>query len=430
MLNTLQAEALQLAKDGRSLFITGPGGVGKSYLIQAIVDQLTDDEKVVAVTALTGCAALLLGSKAKTIHSWAGIGLGKDPSSKLILNMNYRAKKRWKATDTLIIDEISMMTPELLEKLHQVAMVMRKSTDVFGGMQVILVGDFFQLPPVYREGETLFAFESAVWKQLGLSTVELTEIVRQDSPVFHSILKEARVGALSEASMEILRGRMTDAWKKEKIRPTLLFSRRAEVETINENKLKGLKTDVVSFEARTFVPLSLEATPKIDIDRAVEKLDRDAPYKVKLDLRVGAQVMLIYNMKQEAGLVNGRRGIIEGFTASMPSVPLVLFKGHSEAIPIPEAAWESSELEGLKRQQIPLILAYALTIHKCQGATLDSAIIDVGRSTFECGQAYVALSRVKNLEGLYIFDLDAEAFRVPQKVKMFYESLGGGRAGE
>jgi len=427
MLNTLQQEALDLAKAGKSLFITGPGGVGKSYLIHTIVDELTKSGRRVGVTALTGCAALLLGREAKTVHSWAGIGLAKEDASKLVANIqkyNYKAKKRWLLTHTLIIDEVSMMTPELLEKIHGVAMAMRKSKLVFGGMQVILVGDFFQLPPIYREGETLFTFESPIWKELNLTTVNLTEIIRQDNPVFHSILKEARIGALSKDSVKILKERMVDTWQKEKIRPTLLFSRRAEVEMINENNLKALKTPLHTFEAKTLVTANLEVqTTKSELDRAVEKLDRDASYKVKLELRVGAQVMLIYNINQESGLVNGRRGIVEGFTATTPLVPLVLFKGSSEAIPIPEVSWESGEVDGLKRSQIPLILAYAITIHKCQGATLDSAIIDIGRSTFECGQAYVALSRVKSLESLYIYDLEAQAFKAPKKVKVFYESL-------
>ena len=427
MLNTLQQEALELAKAGKSLFITGPGGVGKSYLIHTIVDELIKKGKRVGITALTGCAALLLGREAKTVHSWAGIGLGKDPSAKLIANIqkyNYKAKKRWLLTNTLIIDEISMMTPELLEKIHEVAKGMRKSQQVFGGLQIILVGYFFQLPPIYREGETMFAFESLIWKELNLTMIELTEIIRQDNPVFHEILKEARIGELSQTSINILKERMIDTWQKEKIRPTLLFSRRAEVEMINEQNLKALKTPLITFEAKTLHTANLEINVlKSDLDRAIEKLDRDASYKVKLELRVGAQVMLIYNLDQEAGLVNGRRGIVEGFTASIPSIPLVLFKGNSVAIPVPEVSWESSEVDGLKRSQIPLILAYAITIHKCQGATLDSALIDIGRSTFESGQAYVALSRVKSLESLYIYELEPQAFRAPKKVKAFYTSL-------
>ena len=424
MLNTLQQEALEASLQGKSLFITGPGGVGKSYLIQEIVSRLTTKGKKVAVTALTGCAALLLENKAKTIHSWASIGLGKDPSNKIISAMhcyNNKGLRRWLLTNTLIIDEVSMLTPEILEKLNYVAKGIRKSNEVFGGLQVILVGDFFQLPPIYREGETFFAFESPVWNELNLKTIELTEIIRQDDPIFHKVLKEARVGNLTKNSIEILKGRILDEWTKLKIRPTLLFSRRAEVEMINERNLKALKTTSQVFEAKTILTASLELhMSQTDINRAIEKLDRDAPYKKSLELRIGSQVMLIYNLNQEHGLVNGSRGIVEGFSGT---TPLVLFKGQTSAFAVSEVSWESDEVDGLKRQQIPLILAYALTIHKCQGATLDSAIIDIGPSTFEMGQAYVALSRVKSLESLYIYDLDPSAFKAHPKVLKFYNTL-------
>jgi ATP-dependent DNA helicase PIF1 len=248
--------------------------------------------------------------------------------------------------------------------------------------------------------------------------------VRQDNPIFHQILKEARIGKLSKKSLEILESRKIDAWKQQVIRPTLLFSRRAEVEMINEQNLKVLKSPLYTFEVTTVKTASLEKNmSKADEERAIQKLDRDAPYKQKLELRIGTQVMLIYNVDQQNGLVNGSRGVVEGFTPSIPAVPLVLFKGHSTAIPVPQVSWESDEIDGLKRAQIPLILAYAVTIHKCQGATLDSALIDIGRSTFEMGQAYVALSRVKSLDALYIYDLEPDAFRAHPKVVKFYDSL-------
>ena len=426
-LNTLQQKALERSLEGKSLFITGPGGVGKSYLIQTIVKELTQKGKRVAVTAMTGCAALLLKTPitaAKTLHSWAGIGLGKESATTIASGMrryNFKAMKRWLLTNTLIIDEVSMLTPELLEKLNEVAQLMRKSKAVFGGLQVILVGDFFQLPPVYREGETKFAFESPIWNELTMTTIELTEIVRQDDPVFHEVLKEARVGNLSTKSIEVLKTRVLDSWQDLKIRPTLLFSRRSEVEMINERNLKALKSPLFTFEAKTVLTASLEMNLKPEEkERAIQKLDRDAPYKTTLELRVGAQVMLIYNLDPEAGLVNGSRGIVEGFSGSNP---LVLFKGHSAAISVPEASWESDDVDGLKRSQIPLILAYAITIHKCQGATLDSALIDIGRSTFEMGQAYVALSRVKALDSLYIYELEPSAFKAHPKVIAFYRRI-------
>jgi ATP-dependent DNA helicase PIF1 len=157
--------------------------------------------------------------------------------------------------------------------------------------------------------------------------------------------------------------------------------------------------------------------------KAVAKLDRDAPYKQILELCVGAQVMLVYNINQEAGLVNGSRGVVEGFTDTTPSLPLVFFQGHSAPILVGEQTWEGDEIEGVKRSQIPLTIAYANTIHKAQGATLDCALIDIGPRTFEVGQAYVALSRVKSLDSLYIHELDPLACKAHPMVVKFYETL-------
>jgi ATP-dependent DNA helicase PIF1 len=431
-LNPQQQAALEAVCEGRNVFLTGPGGVGKSFLIRHIVKTLTEKGKKVAVTALTGCAALLLGHEAKTIHSWAGIGLGKENCATICAGIRkyaYKTLRRWMTTHTLIIDEVSMMTPEVLELLDNVAQTLRRKPVPFGGLQVILVGDFFQLPPVNKADDpatpTRFVFESPVWNQLNLRVIQLTEIVRQADPVFQKILMEARQGQLSKQSLELLEARRKEDWQTLKIRPTLLFSRRAEVDMINDANLKALKTASKSYKVSTVFDATLprgqsEDTP--EIQRAIAKLDRDAPYKQTLELKVGTQVMLIYNLDQEKGLVNGSRGVVEGFTDI--DTPLVLFKGHTAPIAVEVQSWKSEDIEGLNRRQIPLILAYAITIHKCQGATLDSALIDIGSRTFEMGQAYVALSRVKSLDSLYIYDLEAQCIKAHNKVVEFYKTLG------
>jgi ATP-dependent DNA helicase PIF1 len=228
-----QREAFQAVLDGESIFLTGPGGTGKSYLIQHIVDEIPKRTgKIVAVTAMTGCAAILLGRYAKTLHSWAGIGLGKLPAQTLAQNIRKMTPlaKRWSDTNILILDEVSMLTPLLLETLDEVAKIVRRSQRPFGGLQVVFVGDFLQLPPISKDGAIRFAFESPIWSSLLKRTIHLTKIFRQEHSGFQTILDEARMGSLSNESLAILESRINQDYKKEKIQPTILFTRRVDVE--------------------------------------------------------------------------------------------------------------------------------------------------------------------------------------------------------
>lgn len=414
-----QKEAFDAIRAGESVFLTGPGGTGKTFLIDHIRNKLAG--KTIAVTALTGCAALLLGSDAKTIFSWAGIGIGKDPREKYVdqlRKMTYLSK-RWRETDILIIDEVSMMTPELLELLEYLGRAVRPKTRTvsaipFGGLQVVLVGDFLQLPPV-EKGDQKFAFESHAWYQIVKRTIHLKRIFRQKDTAFQTVLDEARTATLSPASYALLESRMNLPWKNELIKPTLLFTRRADVDAINRNSLAKLTGETQIYKCRT-LPVKCAAS---EVAKIVEKMDRDANYVVELSLKVGAQVMLLKNLDTEDGLVNGSRGVVVSFSPNPPYLPKVQFKDCIRIIK-PEI-WASNHEPPIQREQIPLRLAYALTIHKAQGASLDSALVDIGDSTFEYGQAYVALSRVRSLEGLYVHDLSPAAFRAHPTVKAFYE---------
>jgi ATP-dependent DNA helicase PIF1 len=435
-LNSDQQAAFEAVQRGDNIFLTGPAGAGKTFLIRHILEWAQSEKRKISVAALTGCAALLLGFRAKTLHSWAGIGLGREPVDTLIASIKKVAsvKRRWKTTHMLIIDEISMLTTELFEKLDVIGREIRQKNAPWGGIQLILCGDYFQLPPVVKglSGESIvagrFAFESPKWADAKLAPVCLKRIERQTDSEFQTILNECRVGAPSARSIEILKSRQNLDWKSQQIRPTLLFSRNETVNKINEENLAALKKELYTYTVTTLiVPPNPDAeivdpypTPE-EIERCVHRLDNDAPYMTTLTLCVGAQIMLVTNLDVEAGLVNGSRGVIVDIRAS-DNVPIVQFR-RGVPIPIEPKQWVSNENSRVTRNQIPLRVAYAITIHKSQGSTLDCALVDIGSSTFEYGQAYVALSRVRSLECLYILNLEPGRIRAHPTVVAFYESL-------
>lgn len=427
---------------GKYVALLGAAGCGKSYLLSALYTEFPGLLRHhsgggggtltrIQICAMTGCAALLLGHKAKTLHSWAGIGLGKGTVSELYtkIRRNKKVMRHWLCTDLLVIDEVSMMTCDLLDKLNELGKKIRGNKRPFGGIQVLLVGDFYQLPPVNRgEDATLFAFESVAWKEMfdgekGV-VVELTNIQRQKDPVFQGILMEARAGALSRESCAVLRAREGLDWKGHKIRPTLIFPRRAEVDMINESNLRALKGRRYTYKARLAYDGKMPDgfTEKDEgFQRALLSSDTNAAYAVELELALNAQVMLIANAFPELGLVNGSRGVVVDFCAQT-DLPIVEFVNGVRR-PMGQHAWPIEDYEFVSRTQVPLRLGYSVTTHKTQGATLDAALVDIGPGIFEYGQAYVALSRVKSLDALYVHDFDPSAFRVHPKVRAFYEGL-------
>lgn len=423
---------------GKNLFLTGGGGVGKSYLLSVIYDELPKWKKqwedriiTIQMCAMTGCAALLLSHHAKTLHSWSGIGLGKGTVKEIFVKIrrNAKAMRRWLSTDLLIIDEVSMMTAELLDKLNDLAKLIRKNRKPFGGIQLVLVGDFYQLPPIRKGLDSdpnapLFAFESQSWNELVPDAYELTQIMRQKDEVFQKLLKEARLGKLSKESCQILEERCGHNWRAGKIRPTLLFPRRAEVDLINDSNFRELKGRREKYEARLVyngkAPIGFDEHGEA-FQRALQLFDSDAPYTKELSLVEDAQVMLIANTDPTLGLVNGSRGVIIGF-CQVTSFPIVEFANGVKEV-IGHHAWPIEDYTFISRTQIPLRLAYALTIHKAQGASLDCGLVDIGSGNFEFGQAYVALSRLRSLDALYVYDFDPTAFKANSKVVAFYSTL-------
>ena len=428
----------QLLQD-KNVALLGAAGCGKSFLLSKIYhefprlkrqyDKLKHQEPRnirIQICALTGCAALLLGNNAKTLHSWAGIGLGKGTVQELYtkIRRNRKTYRNWLCTDLLIIDEVSMLTADLLDKLNQLAKKLRGNSHPFGGIQVVFVGDFYQLPPVNKSDEqTKFAFEADAWKEIVNVTTELTKIQRQKDESFQTILKEARVGTLSRTSCQILEECQEKNWKKHKIRPTLIFPRRAEVDLINESNLKSLKGQRYHYKAKLVysekIPAGFNEHDE-HFKQVLATFDSNATYATDLELALNAQVMLIANIQPEIGLVNGSRGVIVDFNLS--GLPVVEFLNGIKQ-PIGNHTWPIEDHEFVARSQLPLRLAYAATMHKVQGSTLDAALIDIGSGIFEYGQAYVALSRVRSLDSLYVHDFDPSAFRVHPKVLNFYKNL-------
>ena len=395
------------------MLFRSPGGTGKSMLIRELRRQLEAKAKSVAVTSLTGMAALLIG-KARTIHSWSGIGIGTRTVNdyfEFIRKCQPKIREAWRTTDVLIIDEISMMSDEIFEKLDKLAQLLRWNEKPFGGIQIICLGDFFQLPPINSK----FVFESKAWNKTLDSVVFLEKIYRQKDPVFQTMLNEIRLGVVSDETHILLKQRLDIDFSTKEIQPTKLFTRRTMVDSVNSSALANIPGESITYKAITKTSVKLSDSLK----GALERMDESSPYVNDLVLKIGTQVMLITNLNVEEGLVNGKTGIVKGFG---PSYVMVQFKV-GEPTKIERHEWKLETNEKVGRLQIPLVLAYAITIHKAQGSTLDSAFIDIGTNVFEYGQAYVALSRVKSLDALYLHSYSRTAIRAHPKVIAYYESL-------
>lgn len=432
-----QINAFTAYTQGTNIFITGPGGTGKTALIKYIQKDAARKGFNIQVCALTGCAAVLLECKAKTLHSWAGIGLGTASLDQLTTKImkNRYAKDNWKNTDILVVDEVSMMSQKLFELLDAIGKSIRKNSKPFGGIQLIFSGDFYQLPPVGDKDDTescRFCFESLLWHQTfsKKNHIQLTKIFRQSDPVYQKILNQIREGRLKRSSNEALLhnvGRQIAV--DNEVRPTKLFPTRNKVEQVNTKEMNSLKTDELEYKLKYHSDLEMTATEIVKRRQFTREQIQTELLYLKANLRcdeivklkVGAQVMCIVNIELDNGqtLCNGSQGVITRL--SEQGLPVVKF-GSFETV-MGYHVWPSENIPGIGVSQLPLILAWALTIHKSQGATLDIAEIDAGSGIFECGQTYVALSRVKSLEGLYLTSFDASKIKVSRKVQDFYNSI-------
>jgi ATP-dependent DNA helicase PIF1 len=425
----------------QNIFITGPGGTGKTALIKHIQRDAARKGLNIQVCALTGCAAVLLDCKAKTLHSWAAIGLGTLPVDQLItkINKNRFAKANWKTTDILVVDEVSMMSQKLFELLDAIGKSIRRNSRPFGGLQLIFSGDFYQLPPVGNrdDPETMnFCFESLLWHETFTleNHIQLTKIFRQNDPIYQNILNQIREGRLKRSSNDILLGLINKRVPDDMpIRPTKLFPTRNKVDNINLTEMDKLETEELVYKLKFHIDLEMSAKERIIRQQfSKEQMETELMYlkgnlrcDENLKLKVGAQVMCIVNIELDNGnmICNGSQGVIVRLTEQgQPVVRYKLANSLYEMTMTPHI-WPSDNIPGIGVSQIPLILAWALTIHKSQGATLEHAEIDAGSNIFECGQTYVALSRVKSLEGLYLASFDASKIKINRRVQNFYIHL-------
>jgi len=404
-----QAQALQVMLSGESVFLTGPPGAGKTYTLNEFIRRAKKQGKTVAVTASTGIAATHIGGT--TIHSWSGLGIRDSLREwdRDWLRSNARLKKRYNATDVLVIDEISMLHGARLDMVNQACKLLRESDQPFGGLQVVLVGDLFQLPPVTRGSELLdFAHTSAAWHELSPKVCYITEQHRQAGDALLDLLEAMRAGQLEDNHVESLQdrlGRKPEAGEA----VTRLYAHNIDVDTINTKHLAAITSDAKVFEMQT------KGTAA-----KVEQLIKSVLAPERLELKVGAEVMFVAN-NFAAGFVNGSRGRVTGFYDNLPMVELL---ASGKAIKVEPHSWALVEDDRKRAEvaQLPLRLAWAITIHKSQGMSLDAAEIDLSK-TFTPGMGYVALSRVRSLNGVYLTGVNQMALQLHPDIFDFDRQL-------
>jgi ATP-dependent DNA helicase PIF1 len=395
-----QETALEYLIQGKNVFLTGPAGTGKSLVI-SLYKKFFSKCKVIGLTSTTGISATLI--KGTTLHSYLGIGLGTADTNSLVNKIRRlkHMRKRWEDLEVLIIDEISMLSPDLFDKIEEIARMLRcnnhvrllrknenqTNTPSFGGVQLILSGDFLQLPPVKSLG---FCFEAKYWNKC------IEEVVY-----------------FTECSEKELKNEMG-------IKPTLIYSTNYDVDVKNESELDELckkNNDLDFYEYEMEIFLEEKSKNSQDI---IDKFKKSCLAPENIHLCIGAQVMLIFNLEVESGLANGTRGVVVNFIENLPIVKFL--NGEERIIEYHTWALEEDDKKILRLVQIPLKLAWAITTHKSQGMTLDYAEVDLS-NVFDYGQAYVALSRVKSKEGLKIKNLNFDCIKAHPKALDYYNKL-------
>lgn len=437
-LNDEQRRALQLVRRGENIFLTGPAGTGKSLTVSEIIKEAESIGEVVAVTATTGLAASHLShvsSSVRTLHSWAGIGLGKYPPSThaKFINRNPTARERIVNTDILVVDEVSMLHPDFLSKVNDTVKLVRKrnphtshiADKPFGGIQLVFTGDFGQLPPVQKDRKPpSYLFQDPIWTELIDKTVVLTQVYRQKDKAFVDLLTRIREGRITNEDVELIRSTTNNELGDGSIAPTVLFCRNVDVDRMNYKELAKLEGEHHKFVCKDWYA----------DERAMKEFKSTFNMPEVLPLKVGAQVMLLKNLSPEDGLVNGSRGIVTSISLAdaeqdtVDQVQVKFLNGMTHNFE--RVTQESTDENGVAvatRTQFPLRLAWCMTIHKSQGMTIDLLEIDL-RGTFEVAQAYVAISRGVGLDRMRVRNFTKDCVIASPSVIQFQKELTRKRA--
>lgn len=396
---------------GSSVFLTGAPGAGKTYVLNEFIGRAIRRGKRVAVTASTGIAATHIGGT--TIHSWSGLGIREQLSDwdRATFKSNDRLIKRYNGIDVLVIDEVSMLHGRRLDMVNEVAKLLRENDTPFGGLQIILVGDLFQLPPISRAGQIVdFVHLSSAWRELDPQICYLTEQHRQTEAgdALLDLLEAMRRGDVNEFHELSLQDRL-GRQPAETVAVTRLFSHNIDVDSINRRQLEALPGKRYTYQMQTSGSAA-----------KVEQFVKTLLAPTELTLAPGAEVMFVANDFAK-GYANGTRGRVVGFTRS--DDPIVEIASGKE-ITVESHDWSLTEDDKVRATatQLPLRLAWAITIHKSQGMSLDAATIDLSRS-FAPGMGYVALSRVRSMDGVYLQGINNVALSLHPDIYQFDAEL-------
>lgn len=425
---------IALIEDGYNIFITGGAGVGKSYTLNKIKEKYKEK---LHITSTTGISAINVNGQ--TIHSWAGIGLADKPIDEVVKKIRRKATlyKTLLCCEMLAIDEISMLDSSTFTYINEVLKAVRENDKPFGGIQVLIFGDFFQLPPVRMEEDGKdFCFNSQTWKELNLKAVILKDVKRQSEKELSEALNNVRIDKTSAEDLKVFYKRDVEPDYEAPKDILQIFGTNADADAYNDKCFKEIPERPYIYEAKdelyiyndigesSVTVLNTKDIANTKVSKydlmALKKFNEDCKAPEKLELKEGCRVMLLKNIDVKRGLANGSCGTIKQLTSG--SIDILFDNGvRANMLPV-EFEYIKEGRTKIKRTQYPLRLAYGITIHKSQGMTFDKLVVNFNR-IFDYGQAYVALSRTKTLEGLIIRGFDHNKIIANKKVVDFYKQL-------